>query len=467
VEVENLWAQELRGDPASLTLEGKAQENRSAEYNIHAVHALLTRFPTIPTQHVRKAFLKSDSLKQALERLASFSGQELKRGRMVMKTPPCPIPPDLLRELAVAPHLQDMQHELEHRRQQRSMNVAKLKQDGSLRTCACCFDDELLEEEALVCNAIPCHFFCRPCVKNAALNFFGSGLFAQNFFVAAQSSGSGSSSSGSSRSGEPPPSGSASQLHLAILKCLDTSVCDGCFSDVMLRRALPPKDYKRYSSRSTGLQAVASGIKNLVPCPACDFMIEMADHNDGIIQCLSPECGQVSCRLCGGADHRPLRCSEVEKDAELKLRTFLEEQLTDASARHCPGCNKIFEKTEGCNKIPCQCGTKFCYLCGEILDDTRSYDHFKDGARGGGINASNSRCVVFGEPTWASTSAELRRGQTETALQEYLEAHPELQGLGGERIRAVRRRVGLTEEPPRKRLRLASSWLYGSRCTMQ
>lgn len=146
----------------------------------------------------------------------------------------------------------------------------------------------------------------------------------------------------------------------------------------------------------------------------------------------------------------------MEKDAEVKLRIFMEEQMTEAIARRCPNalCKKVYERSEGCNKMHCPCGTKFCYLCGEVLDKERPYDHFADGGQGGGINNSRSRCIVFGSPAWAIRSADAAKLRAEQALEQYLQAHPELQNLGGERLRNIKRRVGLSDAPTPSRKRL-------------
>lgn len=242
---------------------------------------------------------------------------------------------------------------------------------------------------------------------------------------------------------------------MASLRCPFTEGggCQSCFSDDVLHRALPAKEFKRYTSRSAALHAIAAGIEGLAPCPACDFMVEMGGSSldeGGVIRCLSQDCGRVSCRKCGLEDHRPLRCDEVEKDSEVKLRTFLEEQMTNATARRCSNrlCRKVYEKIEGCNKITCSCGTSMCYLCGTILDSKRPYDHFKDGSRGGGTNSKDSSCTIYGEPAWAKAkkSAQAARSQTEESLRAFLAANPELQGLEGGCLQKVRRQVGLGED---------------------
>lgn len=446
-EVELHWAAELRGDTVALL---NRPPQRSESYNLHALHTLLVKFPLIPKPTVRAAFLKAPSFHAAVARLESDIGnKQLKIARNVNKIPPPPVevPLDLIKEIALP--VERIESALASLRENRNERRNELKETGGLCTCSCCFDDELLPEEAIFCEgdaAEKTHSFCRSCVKNLAQNTFGNGLFAQNIQNACHASSSSSSSSTSSSSCGAPPK---FDLSMTILCCPDTSGCSGRFSDRDLALALPTKDYKRYTSRSAALQALASGLNDLVPCPACEFVVEMSNLSDEVVRCLSSECGKVTCRWCGEPDHRPLRCDQVEKNAELKLRTFIEEQMTDAIARRCPNaqCRKAYDRIDGCNKMHCPCGTTFCYLCGEVLNNQRPYDHFVDGHTAGGDSQKDSKCTVYGTPAWAKPSPSAAKRQAEKALQEYLEAHPELQNLGGERIQSIKRRVGLVDEP--------------------
>ena len=77
----------------------------------------------------------------------------------------------------------------------------------------------------------------------------------------------------------------------------------------------------------------------------------------------------------------------------------------------------------------------------------RPYDHFKDGHVGGGVDLENSRCTVFGAPSWATKPANAARGQVDAALQKYLEEHPELEGLGGDRLQKIKRSIGIDTLP--------------------
>lgn len=463
-EIEERWNAELRGEtqlqPAAA---GNPPPERSNEYNLHALHTLYMDFPKMPMPVVRRTYLKSDSFSSAVARLEACTEpyHQLKFARKAAKFPPPPVrvPIKLVREIVSAD--EKVEQALAPRRDERRQLADELKLTGGLLTCGVCFDEELLPNEAIHCNGRSGHPFCRSCVKVHAANFFGGGLFTQNFqelckssssAVASSSSSSSSSSSAHASTGPPPL-----DLRMAKLRCPDMSGCaHGHIADPDLKLAMPMKDFKRYSTRAAALQALASGIKDLVPCPQCEFVVEMNDHADGVIRCLSAECGRHSCRWCGERDHRPLRCDQVEKDEEVRLRTHLEEVMTHALQRRCPNekCAKFYDRIEGCNKMSCPCGTCFCYLCGATLDKVRPYDHYADGGQGGGRANKSSKCTVFGTPAWARRPESAALERAEQALQEYLKAHPELQQLPGERICNIRRGVGLAPTPSRKRQRV-------------
>lgn len=52
----------------------------------------------------------------------------------------------------------------------------------------------------------------------------------------------------------------------------------------------------------------------------------------------------------------------------------------------CPGCNNVVTLKEGCNHITCNCGTPFCFICGNGTDNNSA--HFQQGG-----------CPRFGQPT--------------------------------------------------------------------
>lgn len=80
-----------------------------------------------------------------------------------------------------------------------------------------------------------------------------------------------------------------------------------------------------------------------------------------------------SCRECKEPSHVPLRCDEVEKANDVKMRTYIEDRMTEALLRKCYKCGMKFIKADGCNKMTCTCGALMCYVCGAAVKD---YTHF-------------------------------------------------------------------------------------------
>ncbi|CAG2064970.1 unnamed protein product, partial [Timema podura] len=116
----------------------------------------------------------------------------------------------------------------------------------------------------------------------------------------------------------------------------------------------------------------AAGIEDLESCPFCDFAT-ILPNDDKVFRCLNLDCMKESCRLCKELNHVPLRCDEVEKSEEIKLRTYIEDRMTQALVRTCWKCKRNFVKEDGCNKMTCSCGAKMCYICRKPVED---YSHF-------------------------------------------------------------------------------------------
>lgn len=116
-------------------------------------------------------------------------------------------------------------------------------------------------------------------------------------------------------------------------------------------------------------------MRGLERCPFCDFVtiMETPKEENKVLKCLDPSCGKESCRLCREESHIPLRCDEVEKDAEVRKRTYIENKMTEALLRKCYKCERVFLKSDGCNKMRCKCGAQMCYLCRKPVT---GYEHF-------------------------------------------------------------------------------------------
>eukprot|EP00931_Biecheleriopsis_adriatica_P052984 TRINITY_DN30921_c0_g1_i1.p1 TRINITY_DN30921_c0_g1~~TRINITY_DN30921_c0_g1_i1.p1 ORF type:complete len:559 (-),score=100.35 TRINITY_DN30921_c0_g1_i1:63-1679(-) len=467
-EVEELWACWLRGENVQNNPVATGPEIESQAYALHAVHALLSEFRKVHAGTVRAAFKQAGTYSEArhlLEVDKDFCQETLKSKRPLKNAPPCAVPHILKKEMELGRNAVAISKALSKRREVRDARVEALRAVGGLGTCGCCFDDELLPEEELRCSAAEGHGFCIACVKQSALQFFGSGLFTLNLTQAVvQASEPSSASSSSSSSSSNAATAATMGLSCTELRCMHTSGCAGKFSDSALRHALPVKDYVRYSRRSAALQAAISGLQDLVACPACDFMVQMSDPSDGVVRCLDPGCGKVSCRWCRQDEHSPLRCDQVEKDGETKIRTFLEERMSAAALKRCPNpkCGKPYERIEGCNHMRCPCGTHSCYLCGKELDKKRPYDHYKDGHLGGGKNAANSKCVVYGIPEWAKKEEQDLQEEAHKALEQYLKENPDLQEVAQQA-----KNLHLWQRPRKKASRFLGPSSTNRMCVMQ
>jgi hypothetical protein len=200
--------------------------------------------------------------------------------------------------------------------------------------CCCC---EYPFDEMVQCNEG--HLFCRECLKK----YIEETVFGQG----------------------------QTEVH-----CLDGSGCKERFAISQLQRALPPKMYKKLVDRIADLEVRKAGIENLHQCPHCDYMAEVANPDEKVFKCMNPECGKETCILCKEPSHIPLRCEEVEKQNETDFRKTIEEELSEALVRVCPKCKARFLKSDGCNKISCQCGTLLCYVCRETIPPKIGYSHF-------------------------------------------------------------------------------------------
>ena len=220
-------------------------------------------------------------------------------------------------------------------RKLREAEFAAAKATGSLLECGICCNDELLLVDMLQC-ADGLHLFCKECVTAHVRAKMGEG-----------------------------------KLEFA---CLD-SECTGSYLVETLQPLLRPAEFSKLLLRLNSQAVASADIPNLVQCPFCEFATIMDNPEDKIFRCLAPDCNRESCRLCKEPSHIPLRCDELEKSEEVKLRTAVEEKMSEALMRTCWKCSKKFLKEEGCNKMTCPCGASMCYLCRQPVKD---YDHFSE-----------------------------------------------------------------------------------------
>lgn len=171
------------------------------------------------------------------------------------------------------------------------------------------------------------------------------------------------------------------------ITCLEQ--CPAKFSMGVLGKALSPVVFSAYLQKLQMEEIKSAGIEGLESCPECNFCTIIANAEERVFSCLNPNCLRQTCRLCKEKSHIPLKCDEVEKDAEAKARTKVEEALTEAMVRTCWNCQTPFFKEEGCNKMSCpKCGKHMCYICRNKVQD---YNHFY----GQGSTPLPGRCPLY------------------------------------------------------------------------
>ena len=229
------------------------------------------------------------------------------------------------------------------------------------------------------------------------------------------------------------------------MECLGQ--CDEAFSLSVLQKALKVNTFSKWLSRIQIKEIEKADIDGLEQCPFCPFatIMDTLPEQNKLFACQNPDCGKESCRLCKEFSHIPLRCEEVEKDAEVRKRTYIEKKMTEAMIRNCWKCQKPFVKADGCNKMTCDCGASMCYLCRQPVKD---YKHFFGQ---GGVAQPGQTC-----PLWSDNNSiherDVARGALE-AKSEMDKENPEVKlkhdpaaGINLEQAAA-----GMQEPNPKKR----------------
>jgi len=81
-----------------------------------------------------------------------------------------------------------------------------------------------------------------------------------------------------------------------------------------------------------------------------------------------PKCEQM-CLVCGLKVHKGMTCVQAKatqdtNSSDRKNEQAFKDYQNENRTRKCPDCGAVIEKVEGCDKMRCRCGAKFCYQCG-------------------------------------------------------------------------------------------------------
>uniref|UniRef100_T1J9K2 RING-type domain-containing protein n=1 Tax=Strigamia maritima TaxID=126957 RepID=T1J9K2_STRMM len=276
-----------------------------------------------------------------------------------------------LQYLELADDIKDYQKK---KKDEKKRKVDDARCAGTLMTCECCFEDELLLEDMLPC--VDDHLFCKDCIRRQAEINIG-----------------------------------ANNLHFP---CFN-GYCKKHFSMKVLQSCLKANIFSIVLRKVQEEEIRRAEIPDLETCSFCSFCAIMPDPNDKVFKCLNPECLKESCRLCKELNHVPLRCNEIENKTEVDMRTFIENKMTDAFLRTCPNCKRRFFKDYGCNKMTCTCGQLMCYVCRKPIKD---YEHFDKI-----INGKSDKCQLYSNDR-EMERVELQKTVVE-AREEYIKKHPE------------------------------------------
>jgi len=224
------------------------------------------------------------------------------------------------------------------------------KENNNLHECQCCFEDNLLRENMQSC--LNNHLFCKVCIKHYAETNIGDCNYE--------------------------------------FKCMQEN-CDSFYQMDTLRDVLDPNVFDKLDGNIQNMQIIKANLSNLESCPFCTFCIIIENENEKVFKCLNPDCMKESCRFCKEPSHLPLRCNEIEQKNEVKMRTWIENKITESMIRVCKMCNKRFYKMDGCNLMRCVCGAIMCYVCREQIPANVGYNHFN---LNGCSNDSNNTAAI-------------------------------------------------------------------------
>ncbi|XP_060066313.1 uncharacterized protein LOC132546604 [Ylistrum balloti] len=111
-------------------------------------------------------------------------------------------------------------------------------------------------------------------------------------------------------------------------------------------------------------------------CPQCSTIYNMTKEEQRAakkrakslrtnVTCL--KCDLVWCFPCHAPEHQGITCKEYLKgDKLLKSWAKIKTRGQDLNAQKCPRCKVFIQRNGGCDHMTCkQCGTSFCYRCGE------------------------------------------------------------------------------------------------------
>ncbi|BFZ13301.1 hypothetical protein BsWGS_16340 [Bradybaena similaris] len=157
----------------------------------------------------------------------------------------------------------------------------------------------------------------------------------------------------------------------AILKCPfqdDGYSCQSLLQEREVRGLVPQDIYLRYLQR--GLDQAESQMANAYHCKTADCH-GWCVYEDLLNFYKCPVCQRENCLTCK-AIHEGQNCKQYQDDLKLRANNdaaakqtaeLLQKLVADGEAMHCPQCQVILQKKDGCDWIKCSiCKTELCWV---------------------------------------------------------------------------------------------------------
>ncbi|XP_064599255.1 ranBP-type and C3HC4-type zinc finger-containing protein 1-like isoform X2 [Liolophura sinensis] len=157
----------------------------------------------------------------------------------------------------------------------------------------------------------------------------------------------------------------------AALKCPyqdDNYSCPALLQQREIRALVEPTVFERFLQR--GLQTAESQAVNSYHCKTTDCT-GWCIYEDLVNFFDCPVCGKQNCLTCK-AIHEGMNCKQYQTDLRIRAENdvaaqqthlVLQNLLVGGEAMHCPTCQVIVQKKEGCDWICCSiCKTEICWV---------------------------------------------------------------------------------------------------------
>ena len=287
------------GDPESYFT--NLQRETSQLYRDHSINQLKMDFRYLSVPYIERVFRANKGrylpIYRILKKHTDQAQLRLADGRRKTRRPdheclrPVEIDLNFLKEVKYARMEEKVKAHEKEVEKQRQLKIADARENGTLEECKCCYSDEILREDMFSCQGGHC--YCKDCIQRASEVAVGEGKTR--------------------------------------LQCLggNEGNCDESFELSVLQNALKPNLFSKWLKKIQADELEKADIEGLESCPFCPFatIMDSTPEENKVFVCQNPDCGKESCRLCHEISHIPKKCDEVEKNAEVRKRTFIENKM--------------------------------------------------------------------------------------------------------------------------------------------